>query len=125
MLELLHMKKVLATLVLVLMWSNCNVVFAERVTWGFAGDSCKKFNENKKEFGKTFDEMFESELMGFLTGINTYVAYNDGNTNRVKSLDHNSKEYAYSNISEYCRKKPDGFVFFGLIEYYNSLPRSK
>ena len=119
------MKKLSLFIFLSLLWCNFNVVFAERVTWGFAGDSCKKFNENKKKFGKEFDETFESEMMGFLTGINTYVAYNDGNTNRVKSLDHNSQEFAYSNISEYCRKKPDGYVFFGLIEYYNSLPRSK
>ena len=105
------------------MW--CNIVFAERVTWGFVGDSCKKFNKNKKEFGENFDDILESEMMGFLTGINTYIAYRDGNTAKVKLLDHNSQEYAYSNITEYCRKKPDGYVFFGLIEYYNSLPSVK
>ena len=117
------MKKLTLYVFLSLMW--CNIVFADRVTWGFAGDSCKKFNKNKKKFGKEFDDMFESEMMGFLTGINTYIAFIDGNTNRVKSLDHNSQDYAYSNISEYCRKKSDGYVFFGLIEYYNSLPKSK
>ena len=63
--------------------------------------------------------------MGFLTGINIYIADIDGNTNRVKVLDHNSLDYAYSSIIEYCRKKSDGYVFFGLIDYYYSLPTSK
>lgn len=114
------MNKLSLYIFLGLVW--CNIAFAERVTWGFAGDSCKQFNETKNEFGKEFDDMFTSEMLGFLTGINTYVAYNDGNTDRVKTLDFNSQEFAYSNIIEYCRKKPDSYVFFGLIEYYDSLP---
>tara|TARA_B110001450_G_C17332271_1_gene363995 strand:+ start:76 stop:393 length:318 start_codon:yes stop_codon:yes gene_type:complete len=105
------------------MW--CNVAFAERVTWGFSGDSCKEFNENKDKFGKEFDDIFTSEMMGFLTGINTYIGVNDGNTDRVKLLDHNSQKYAYSNITEYCRKNKDSYVFFGLIDYYESLPLSE
>tara|TARA_B100000029_G_scaffold501273_1_gene574345 strand:+ start:736 stop:1047 length:312 start_codon:yes stop_codon:yes gene_type:complete len=102
------------------MW--CNIGFAERVTLGFVGDSCKMFNENKNKFGKEFDDMLESEIIGFLTGYNMYVAQLDGNADRMKTLDHHSIEYAYSNITEYCRKNPDDYVFFGLIEYYNSLP---
>lgn len=125
LLELKNMKKLSLCVFLSLIWSNFNLVFAERVTWGFSGDSCKNFNETKKKYGKEFDEMFESEIMGFLTGINTFTSYDAGNTDRVKLLDHNSLEYAYNNISEYCRKKPDGHVFIGLIEYYNSLPKAK
>ena len=117
------MKKLSLYIFLVLMF--CNVGYAERVTLGFAGDTCKGFNDSKKEFGKTFDDGFKSEMMGFLTGINIYIADLDGNTDRVKLLDHNSIEYAYSNIVEYCRKKTDGYVFFGLIEYYYSLPEPK
>ena len=114
------MKKLSLYIFLVLMW--CNVGFAERVTLGFAGDSCQKFNENKNKFGKKFDDMFETEMMGFLTGYNMYVAEHDGGTEKMKTLDHNSTEYAYSNIVEFCRKNPDDHVFFGLIDYYNSLP---
>ena len=117
------MKKIFLCTFLFFLW--CNLTLAERVTWGFVGDSCEKFIKTKKNYGEEFDGMFESEMMGFLTGINTYIAVNDGDTKRVKSLDHNSQDFAYSNISEYCRKKPDSYVFFGLIEYYNSLPRSK
>ena len=117
------MKKIFFFIFLNLIWYN--IVFAERVTWGFSGDSCKKFNENKNEYGKNFDDMFTSEMMGFLTGINTYIAVNDGNTDGVKVLDHNSQEYAYSNITEYCRKNKDSYVFFGLIDYYESLPLSE
>jgi len=51
-----------------------------------------------------------------------YVASMDGNTKRMKILDHNSMDYAYSNITEYCRKNNEDYVFFGLIDYYNSLP---
>ena len=105
------------------MW--CNVVFAERVTWGFSGSSCQKFNENQNKFGKEFDDTFRSEMMGFLTGINTFIGVNDGNTDRVKTLDHNSQDYAYRNITEYCRKNKDSYVFFGLIDYYDSLPLAK
>ena len=100
----------------------CHVGFAERVTLGFAGDTCKMFNNSKKKFGKEFDDMFGSEMMGFLTGYNMYVAERDGGAKNMKTLDHNSMEYAYSNITEYCRKNKDGYVFFGLIDYYNSLP---
>jgi len=50
-----------------------------------------------------------------------YVAEMDGNTKRMKILDHNSMDYAYSNITEYCRKNNEDYVFFGLIDYYNSL----
>ena len=63
--------------------------------------------------------------MGFLTGINIYIADLDGNTDRVKLLDHNSIDYAYSNITEYCRKNKDSYVFFGLLDYFNSLPLAK
>ena len=45
------------------MW--CNLVFADRVTWGFAGDSAKNSTKNKKKFGKEFDDMFELEMMCF------------------------------------------------------------
>ena len=114
------MKKLLFLIFAGLIW--CNVGFAERVTWGFSGDSCKIFNEKKNEFGKDFDDLFTSEMMGFLTGYNIYVAENDGGTKKMKTLDHNSMAYAYSNITEYCRKNMDGYVFFGLIDYYNSLP---
>jgi len=100
----------------------CNVSFAERVTLGFTGDSCESFNDGKNKFGKEFDDMFESEMIGFLTGYNMYVASMDGNTKRMKILDHNSMDYAYSNITEYCRKNNEDYVFFGLIDYYNSLP---
>ena len=117
------MKKLFLCIFLVFTW--CNAGFAERVTWGFSGDSCKKFNEQKNEFGKEFDDLFTSEMMGFLTGINIYIGVNDGNTNRVRLLDHNSQEYAYSNITEYCRKNKDSHVFFGLLDYFNSLPLAK
>ncbi len=110
-------------LYIVLNFLLCNVSLAEKVTWGFAGDSCEKFIENKKEYGEEFDGLFESEIMGFLTGVNVYIADTDGNTDRVKLLDHNSIEYAYRNITEYCRNNMDGWVFFGLIDYYNSLPK--
>ena len=114
------MKKLSLYIFLVLIF--CNVGLAERVTLGFVGDSCKMFNDTKKKFGKEFDDMFESEMMGFLTGYNMYVAENDGGTKKMKTLDHNSMAYAYSNITEYCRKNTDDYVFFGLIDYYNSLP---
>ena len=117
------MKKLLFLIFAGLIW--CNVGFAERVTWGFSGDSCKIFNEKKNEFGKDFDDLFTSEMMGFLTGINIYIGVNDGNTNRVRNLDHNSQKYAYSNITEYCRKNKDSPVFFGLLDYFNSLPLAK
>ncbi len=117
------MKKIFLCVFLFFLW--CNLSLAERVTWGFVGDSCEKFTETKKEYGEEFDSMFESEIMGFLTGINIYIADTDGNTNRVKLLDHNSIDYAYSNLTEYCRKNTDGYVFFGLLEYYNSLPEAK
>ena len=114
------MKKLSLYIFLFLFW--CNIVFGERVTLGFAGDSCKMFNTTKNEFGKEFDDMFRSEMIGFLTGYNMYVGLNDGNAKRMKTLDHNSIDYAYSNIVEYCRKNSDDHVFIGLIEYYNSLP---
>lgn len=114
------MKKLLLYIFLFLMF--CNVGFAERVTLGFSGDSCQMFNKTKDEFGKEFEDMFRSEMIGFLTGYNMYVGKNDGGTKRMKTLDHNSMDYAYSNITEYCRKNSDDYVFFGLIEYYNSLP---
>ena len=118
------MKKLFISICFILFW--CNLTFAERVTLGFAGDSCKQFNDSRKDFGKEFDDGFKPEIMGFLTGINIYIADIDGNTNRVKVLDHNSLDYAYSSIIEYCRKKSDGYVFFfGLIDYYYSLPTSK
>ncbi len=115
------MKKIFIYVFIVLIW--CNLSLAERVTWGFAGDSCEKFIESKNEFGELFDDLFESEIMGFLTGINVYVSSTDGNTGRVKLLDHNSIEYANSNITEFCRKNKDGWVFFGLLDYYKSLPK--
>jgi len=114
------MKKILGILVLSLLL--CNTGFAERVTWGFVGDDCKKFNLNKNKFQNEFDNLFKTQMRGFLTGYNMYVALNDGGTDKMKILDHNSIDYAYSTIVEYCRKKPDGQVFFGLIDYYNSLP---
>ena len=114
------MKKLSLYIFLVLIF--CNVGLAERVTLGFVGDSCKMFNDSKKKFGKEFDDMFEFEMTGFLTGYNMYVAENDGGTEKMKTLDHNSMAFAYSNITEYCRKNTDGYVFFGLIDYYNSLP---
>ena len=114
------MKKLL--LYIFLGFTFYNAGFAERVTLGFAGDSCKMFNENKDKFGKEFDDIFESEMMGFLTGYNMHVAENDGSIEKMKTLDHNSIEYAYNNIIEYCRKNSDDYVFFGLIKYYNSLP---
>ena len=117
------MKKILLFTLLSLMW--CNLSFAERVTRGFSGDSCKQFLESQKEFGKEFDDGFKSEILGFLTGINIYIADRDGNTNRVKILDYDSLDYIYSNITEYCRKKSDGYVFFGLLDYYHSLPKAK
>jgi len=106
-----------------LVFFYCNAVFAEKVTLGFVGDSCKEFNKGKKKFGKEFEDLVVSEMMGFLTGINIYIADRDGNTNRVKLLSHNSTDYIYNNIVEYCRKKPDDYVFFGLIDYYESLPK--
>ena len=114
------MKKILLYIFLVLIFFN--LANAERVTLGFTGDSCLKFNENKDKFGKEFDDLFEFEMMGFLTGYNMYVAEHDGGTEKMKTLGHNSMEYAYSNIVEFCRKKPDDYVFFGLIDYYESLP---
>ena len=117
------MIKIFVFIFLCLMW--CSVSFAERVTLGFSGDTCIEFLDGKKKFGEEFDDGFQSEVMGFLTGINIYIADLDGNTDRVKLLDHNSIDYAYSNITEYCRKKSDGYVFFGLIEYYHSLPKAK
>ena len=102
-----------------------NVSFAERVTLGFTGDTCKDFIDGEKKFGKDFEDGLKSEIMGFLTGVNIYIADLDGNTDRVKLLDFNSIDYAYSNILEYCRKKTDGYVFFGLIDYYHSLPIAK
>ena len=117
------MKKKFLCVVLFFLW--CNLSLAEKVTWGFVGDSCENFIKSKKEYGKDFYDLFESEMLGFLTGINVYIAATEGNTNNVKLLDHNSMDYAYSNITEYCRKKTDGYVFFGLLEYYNSLPRAK
>ena len=117
------MKKLVPYIFLSLLW--CNISFAERVTLGFAGDTCKDFIDGKKKFGKDFEDGLKSEIMGFLTGINIYIADLDGNTDRVKLLDHNSIDYAYSNISEYCRKNTDGYVFFGLVDYYHSLPKAK
>ena len=117
------MKKKFLCFFLFFLW--CNLSLAEKVTWGFVGDSCENFIKSKKEYGKDFYDLFESEMLGFLTGINVYIADTDGNTNRVKLLDHNSMDYAYSNITEYCRKNTDGYVFFGLLEYYNSLPRAE
>ena len=70
------MKKLFPYIFLFLFW--CNIVFSERVTLGFAGDSCKMFNKTKDEFGKEFDDMFRSEMIGFLTGYNMYVGHNDG-----------------------------------------------
>ena len=64
----------------------CNNSFAERVTLGFSGDSCKMFNQSKEEFGKVFDDMFQSEMIGFLTGHNMYVAELDGDSDRMKIL---------------------------------------
>ena len=115
------MKKLLVIVVLGLLWGSTG--FAERVTLGFAGDSCPKFNKNKKKFGKEFDELFKSEMIGFLTGFNMHVAENEGSANNMKTLDHHSTDYAYSYIVEYCRKKPDDHVFRGLIKYYNLLPK--
>ena len=117
------MKKLSLYIFLGLMF--CNIVFAKKVTFGFVGDSCKMFNETKNKYGKEFDELFQSEMMGFLTGYNMYVAENDGGVDNMKILDHNSIDYTYGVIIEYCRKKPDGHVFFGLIDYYNSLPNVK
>jgi len=114
------MKRIFLYIFLIIFY--CNNSFAERVTLGFSGDSCKMFNQSKEEFGKVFDDMFQSEMIGFLTGHNMYVAELDGDSDRMKVLDHNSMDYAYSNLIEYCRKNPDGMVFFGLIDYYNSLP---
>tara|TARA_B100000965_G_scaffold241173_1_gene202400 strand:+ start:143 stop:490 length:348 start_codon:yes stop_codon:yes gene_type:complete len=114
------MKKLYSYIFVVLMF--CNVGFAEKVTMGFSGDSCQKFTKGKNEFGKEFDDLFKSEMMGFLTGYNMYVANHDGGIDKMKTLDHNSTEYAYSNIVEFCRKNPDDYVFIGLIEYYKSLP---
>ena len=111
------MKKIPLYVFLGLMF--CNIVFAEKVTFGFVGDSCKMFNESKNEFGKEFDDLFKSEMIGFLTGYNMYVANHDGGTDKMKTLDHNSTEYTYSNVVEFCRKNPDDFVFIGLIKYYN------
>ena len=99
-----------------------NLANAERVTLGFAGDSCLKFNESKNKYGKEFEDHFQSELMGFLIGYNMNFAIQDGNISRMRTLDHNSIEYAYMSIVEFCRKKPDDEVFFGIIDYYNSLP---
>ena len=48
----------------------------------------------------------------FLTGINTYIAFIDGNTNRVKSLDHNSQDYAYSSNSMSTVERNQMVMFF-------------
>ena len=44
------MKKLFISICFILFW--CNLTFAERVTLGFAGDSCKQFNDSRKDFGK-------------------------------------------------------------------------
>ena len=103
------MKKLSLYIFLVLMFFN--LANAERVTLGFIGDSCLQFNESKNKFGSEFEDLFVSELMGFLTGYNMNFAIQDGDVDRMKTLDHNSIEYAYSNIVEFCRKKPDNQVF--------------
>ena len=117
------MKKLFLYVYLVMMW--CNIGFTERVTLGFTGDSCKIFNESKDEFGKEFEDHFQSEMIGFLNGFNMYIGMRDGESKNMKILDHNSIDYVYSNIVEFCRKNPEDQVFFGLVDYFNTLPKPK
>jgi len=113
------MKKIFLCIFCFLLLSN--LAKSERVTLGFSGDTCKKFNESKKIDEKIFKEIFRGELMGFMTGFNIANAIKDRDS--VKSLDYNSIDYAYSNIVEYCRKNEDQTVFLGIIEYINSQPK--
>lgn len=106
-----------------MMW--CNIGFTERVTLGFTGDSCKNFNESKDEFGEEFKDLFQFEMMGFLTGYNMYIGMRDRESKNMKILDHNSMDYVYSNIVEFCKKNTEDQVFFGLIDYFDTLPKPK
>ena len=117
------MKKLSLYIFLVLMW--CNVGIAERVTLGFVGDTCIEFNKGKKKFGKDFNDLFQSEMMGFLTGYNMYIGIRDGKSENMKIIDHDSMDYVYSNIVEFCRKNPENAVFIGLVDYFDSLPKRK
>ena len=67
------MKKILLYIFLVLIFFN--LANAERVTLGFAGDSCLMFNENKNEFGKEFDDAFSSVILEVSSCILLAIKY--------------------------------------------------
>ena len=114
------MKKLSLYIFLVLMF--CNLANAERVTLGFTGDTCENFHKGKNIDEKEFKDVFIVELRGFMTGYNLYMGIQDNSADNMKTLDHNSMDYAYNNIVEFCRKNPKEQVFFGIIKYINSLP---
>ena len=100
-----------------------SLVFAERSSLGFIGDSCSSFLDMDQRFSdEEFKDIFGvSEVRGFLTGANVFYFML---TDNLKIIDVDSAEEVFDFLVTSCRMKPDEDVFFIMTEYFYSLPEA-
>ena len=98
-----------------------SLVFAERSSLGFIGDSCSSLLDMDQQFSDVeFRDTFGvSEVRGFLTGANVFYFMQ---TNNVKIVDVDTAEDIFDFLVTSCRMKPEEDVFFLMTEYFYSLP---
>ncbi len=98
-----------------------SLVFAERSSLGFIGDSCSSFLDMDRRFSdEEFRDIFGvSEVRGFLTGANVFYFMQ---TDNLKIIDIDPAEDIYDFLVTSCRMKPEEDVFFIMTEYFYSLP---
>ena len=94
----------------------------EMATWGPTGSDCKNLIPFlDSEEGKL---LVESEIRGFLNGLNLQLALIDEDA-RLKIVNHNSTDFALAYLINYCDKNPSGAALMGILDYYESLPSFK
>ncbi len=101
-----------------------SLVFAERSSLGFIGDSCSIFLDVDQQFSdEEFRDVFGvSEVRGFLTGANVFYFMQ---TDKIKIIDIDSAEEVFDFLVTSCRMRQDEDVFVIMTEYFYSLPDSK
>ena len=100
-----------------------SLVFAERSSLGFIGDSCSSLLDMDQQFSdEEFKDIFGvSEVRGFLTGANVFYYMQ---TDKLKIIDVDSAEEVFDFLVTSCRMKPSEDVFLFMTEYFYSLPNA-
>ena len=117
------MKKILTcTFLLLSLFINQHSFAKEMATWGPTGSDCKNLIPFlDSEEGKL---LVESEIRGFLNGLNVQLLIQDENS-KLKIINHNSIDTALNFIIKWCKQNPDGGTPLAVLEYYESLPSFK